>query len=77
MDKESGEYLVAGQDVAAIAPLMAQAHKNLELLGRATGELASTEQNVTNVMVVMPNTSTGTQPSSQPDDVLTIDIGTK
>ena len=75
MDKESGEYLVAGQDVAAIAPLMAQAHKNLELLGRATGELASTDQNVTNVMVVIPQASA--QPSSQPDDVLTIDIGPK
>lgn len=72
MDKESGEYMVAGQDVAAIAPLMAQAHKNLELLGRATGELANAEGPVTNVLIVQQSGS-----SPVVDDILTIDIGPK
>lgn len=38
-DRETGELCAAGPDVAAIAPLLNQAHKNLELLGQVTGEL--------------------------------------
>lgn len=62
------------ENLPAVAPLMAQAHKNLELLGRATGELAERDAPTVNVIVVCPS---GPTAPAEPDDVLTIDIATK
>lgn len=36
---QDGEQRVIGRDLSVVAPLLGQAHKNLEILGRATGEL--------------------------------------
>jgi hypothetical protein len=36
---EDGKLCAVGKDLTVMAPLIAQAHKNLELLARATGEL--------------------------------------
>jgi hypothetical protein len=72
MDKESGELFCSGSDVACIAPLLSQAHKNLELLGRATGELQDRVESTTQVLIV---NQTSTAPVI--DDGLTIDIGQK
>jgi hypothetical protein len=36
---EDGELKAVGRDLKVLAPLFGQAHKNLEILGRATGEL--------------------------------------
>jgi hypothetical protein len=36
---EDGNLCAVGKDLSVMAPLLAQAHKNLEILGRATGEL--------------------------------------
>lgn len=54
-DRETGRLLAVGADVAAIAPLLNQAHKNLEMLGQVTGELAhaSSGPNV-NIQINIP-----------------------
>jgi hypothetical protein len=44
-DKDAGELVCSGADVAAIAPLIAQGHRNAELLARATGELSDQQSN--------------------------------
>jgi hypothetical protein len=41
-DKD-GNQVVVGPDIAAIAPLLGQGHRNAELLGRATGELTDSQ----------------------------------
>lgn len=42
------------QDLAPMAPLLNQAHKNCEMLGRATGELESAANNSVAIQIVMP-----------------------
>jgi|SRR5581483_5628499 len=53
-DPASGELVPVGPDVAAIAPVLNQAHKNCELLGRVTGELESAPSANIAVQIVMP-----------------------
>ncbi len=40
--KVDGKLAAVGPDLSPIAPLLSQAHKNLEMLGRSTGELEPT-----------------------------------
>lgn len=54
-DKDTGELVPVGPDVAAIAPIMNQAHKNLELLGRVTGELEAPAAANVAIQIVMPS----------------------
>lgn len=53
-DRETGELVAVGPDVAAIAPVLNQAHKNLELLGRVTGELVETPTVQMAIQIVVP-----------------------
>ncbi len=41
---EDGETVFGSQDLSVLAPLMNQAHKNLEMLGKLTGELDQERQ---------------------------------
>lgn len=41
-------------DLAPLAPLLNQAHKNLEILGRATGELESSPGSAMSIQIVVP-----------------------
>ena len=52
-DKD-GEMRAIGSDLTPIAPLLAQAHKNVELLGRATGELEQAAGPQIAVQIVIP-----------------------
>lgn len=55
-DQESGELVPVGPDVSAIAPILNQAHKNVELLGRVTGELQeNTGRANVAIQIVIPN----------------------
>ena len=51
-DHEAGELVASGADVSAVAPLIAQAHRSIELLGRATGELDAGTQSNTQVNIL-------------------------
>jgi hypothetical protein len=55
-DPETGELCYVGRDLGPLAPLLGQAHRNLELLGTATGRLNQTPQAAGNVYlsVIMP-----------------------
>lgn len=44
VDRETGELYAVGSDLAVIGPLLAQAHKNQELLGKAAGVLTESVQ---------------------------------
>lgn len=54
-DKESGEEVVIGADLGVIAPLLNQAHKNLEILGRATGELEPSGGAGVSIQILCPS----------------------
>jgi transposase len=55
-DEKSGELVPVGPDVSAIAPILNQAHKNVELLGRVTGELQeNTGRANVAIQIVIPN----------------------
>lgn len=56
-DKD-GNLVVIGADLGVIAPLMNQAHKNLEMLGRATGELEPQGGTNVSIQIVVPGTGT-------------------
>lgn len=62
------------QEIASVSTLLNQAHKNLELLGKYTGEL---EQQATGpsvaIQIVCP--AGGGSPRVTGDDALTIDVG--
>jgi hypothetical protein len=75
-DPESGELLPVGPDVAAIAPILNQAHKNVELLGRVTGELEQPAAANVAVQVVLPPAPAAAAVANAPapEDVI-IDIG--
>jgi len=49
-----GNVVDIAEDLGAIAPLLNQAHKNVALLGKATGELIEAPQIQVGVQVVMP-----------------------
>jgi hypothetical protein len=52
-DRETGELVAAGDDVRAIAPLIDQAHKNIELSARLTHVLDAPQAPAANVAVVV------------------------
>ena len=68
--KVNGEDVAVGQDLTPMAPLINQGHKNLELLGRVTGELEVKSAANIAIQIVMPSSA----PSVVPDHGQTIDI---
>lgn len=71
-DRETGELLAAGPDVAAIAPLLNQAHKNLEMLGQATGELANASTGSTTIIVVTHGGHASARPARPEPEVIDV-----
>ena len=57
-----GTLVAVGADLAVLAPLCNQMHKNLELLGRATGELEPTGGSSVSIQIVLP----GMTPEAEP-----------
>lgn len=49
-----GNEVFAGPDLAVMAPLLNVAHKNVEILGRATGELEPTGGSGVSIQIVCP-----------------------
>jgi hypothetical protein len=54
-DEDTGELVAVGPDVSAIAPLLNQGHKNLEILGKVTGELREAAAPQVAIQIVMPS----------------------
>jgi hypothetical protein len=54
LDEDTGKLVAVGPDVSAIAPLLNQAHKNVELLGRVTGELEVAAGSNIAIQIVLP-----------------------
>jgi hypothetical protein len=53
-DRETGELVAVGPDVAAIAPILNQAHRNIEMLGKVTGELEAAAAVQVAIQIVVP-----------------------
>lgn len=53
-DPETGEQVVVGADIGVMAPILNQAHKNLEMLGRATGELEPAGGSGVSIQIICP-----------------------
>lgn len=49
------ETAVETAEIQQLAPILGQAHKNLEMLGRATGELESVTNNSVQIQIVVPS----------------------
>lgn len=63
-DRDTGELVAVGADVTAIAPLLNQAHKNLEILGQVTGELTRDAQQANQtIYIVTPAVNINTAPA--------------
>lgn len=60
-DKDGNE-IWAGQDLSPLAPLFNAASKNLEMLGRATGELEPAGGSQVSIQIVCPSTGSGEMP---------------
>lgn len=58
-DPDTGELMPVGEDLKVMAPLINQAHKNIEMLGRATGELEPAQSNSIAIQIVLPTGGTG------------------
>jgi hypothetical protein len=72
---ESIEKAKADGDIHLLAPLINQAHKNCEILGRATGELESVANNSVAIQIVYPASQPQTlQSLTEPAAYQTIDI---
>lgn len=56
-DKD-GNQVVVGADIGVLAPLLNQAHKNVEMLGRATGELEPTGGGSVSIQILCPAAGT-------------------
>ncbi len=72
---ETGELCYVGRDLGPLAPLLGQAHRNLELLGNATGELNAGPHNVTNIghlSVIMPRPELTGSPGSVTGSVIDV-----
>jgi hypothetical protein len=52
--EKDGKMVAAGADLSPIAPLLSQAHRNLEMLGRATGELEPTGSASVQIQIICP-----------------------
>ncbi len=62
--ERDGNLAAAGPDLSALAPLLNVAHKNLEMLGRATGELDPSAGSQIALQIICP--STGSAPGEMP-----------
>lgn len=56
-DKD-GNQVVVGADIGVMAPLLNQAHKNVEMLGRATGELEPSGGGSVSIQILCPAAGT-------------------
>lgn len=56
-DKD-GNQVVVGADIGVMAPLLNQAHKNVEMLGRATGELEPQGGGSVSIQILCPAAGT-------------------
>lgn len=59
-DKDGNEVVI-GQDISPMAPLFNAASKNLEMLGRATGELEPAGGSQVSIQIVCPSAPGGDQ----------------
>lgn len=77
VDPDTGQLVAVGPDVAAIAPILNQAHKNVHMLGVATGEIEQVAANIA-IQIVLPQQQAESAPTvgkSGDEDVHeTIDI---
>ncbi len=75
---DEGKLVYVGQDLKPLAPLLGQCHKNLELLGNATGRFASAADVVRPVSVIVlqsgPVTMRVNPSMPEIDDENTIDV---
>jgi hypothetical protein len=76
-DKKTGELLPVGEDVTAIAPLLNQAHRNIEILGAVTGEIKNGGNSGPSVAIQIVCPAAGEPGANLADDAVTIDIGRK
>lgn len=60
-DKEGNEVVI-GQDISPMAPLFNAASKNLEMLGRATGELEPAGGSQVSIQILVPAAGSGEMP---------------
>jgi hypothetical protein len=75
-DPETGEMVALGADLAPLAGLFNQAHKNLEILGKATGELEPDNRSSVSIQIVCPAAPAGQSPKIVfGDQVLTLEAG--
>jgi hypothetical protein len=59
---ERGRLVAVGADLSPIAPLLNQAHKNLEMLGRATGELELVGGPSLSIQIICPSAPADAMP---------------
>ena len=52
--ERDGKLVASGADLGPIAPLLSQAHRNLEVLGRATGELEPQGASSMSIQIICP-----------------------
>jgi hypothetical protein len=52
--EKDGKLVAAGADLGPIAPLLSAAHRNLEMLGRATGELEPAGSASMSIQIICP-----------------------
>jgi hypothetical protein len=52
--EKDGKLVAAGADLGPIAPLLSAAHRNLEMLGRATGELEPAGSSSMSIQIICP-----------------------
>jgi hypothetical protein len=57
---DEGNIVFGAQDITPIAPLLAQAHRNAEILGKATGELEAQVAGSFSIQVICPSTTGAT-----------------
>ena len=72
-DEKTGKLVAVGPDVAAIAPILNQAHKNVHMLGVATGEIEQVAANIA-IQIVLPQQPEAAPVASEPEPGETIDI---
>jgi len=73
-DKASGEQVVVGEDLGVMAPLLNQAHKNVEIFGKLTGELKDQSDTQVAIQIVYPQQVIAMRAAGT-DGVPTVNIG--
>lgn len=74
-DRETGELVAVGPDVSAIAPILNQAHRNIEMLGKVTGELEAAPTLQLAIQIVVP--AAPQQVSAEPITYTAVEIGNR